>query len=69
MTTVTATVSGLLEVKVVTEARVLAVEHRVGGAGSVRWRWRDGRPVGFGLLLLCWWVLVELTVEVNVADG
>ena len=57
----TLTVSGLLEVEVVREAGVLAVEHGVGG------RRREGRSVRFGLHLR--WLLVDLTVEVNVAHG
>ena len=69
MTTVTATlpVSGLLEVEVLTEAGVAAVEHRVGRALSVSWRRRDSSFVGFGLLL--WLVVEEVMVEINVADG
>ena len=52
----------------VTEAGVLAVEHRVGRALPVSWRRGDSRSVGFGLIP--WLVMVvEVMLEVNVADG
>ena len=74
--TVAVPVSGLLEVEVVTEAGVLAMEHCVGRALSVGWRGRDTGSVGFGLLLsflvvveVVVEIMEEVMVEVNVADG
>ena len=76
-------VSGLLQVDLVTEAGVLAVEQAAGRARSVGWRRRDGRSVGFRLLLgqlvvevvgevvleVVLEIVVEVVVEVDVADG
>ena len=44
------------------------MEHAVGRAGPVSWRWRDGRSVGFGLLLgvLEAMVVVMMVVMVEV---